>query len=178
LETHLKVLIFNMLHCFRPFFLPGTALAKLWGVDTVMERLDQDLTLVRVASGDALPARVLVVHDHESTRLLLAHIVSREPNTRVVLAGTCEQALQFAGATTYDLIVLDLMMPGIGGLEVLRQLRVSQTNRWTPVVVVSPLDDRESRLRCRALGATSFVAKPIARADIVAALRAHSAQAH
>jgi len=74
--------------------------------------------------------------------------------------------------------VLDLMMPGIGGLEVLRQLRVSQTNRWTPVVVVSPLDDRESRLRCRALGATSFVAKPIARADIVAALRAHSAQAH
>jgi CheY-like chemotaxis protein len=143
-----------------------------------MELLDQNFSASRVAPGSERPARVLVVHDQESTRLLLAHIVSREPNTRVVLAGTCEQAMQFAGAMTYDLILLDLMMPGIGGLEVLRQLRVSQTNRWTPVVVLSPLDDRESRLRCRALGANGFVAKPVARADIVAALRAHSAQAH
>jgi CheY-like chemotaxis protein len=143
-----------------------------------MELIDQTFRVKGIAPGGERPARVLVVHDQESTRLLLAHIVSRETNTRVALAGTCEQALQFAGAKTYDLILLDLMMPGIGGLEVLRQLRVSQTNRWTPVVVVSPLDDRELRLRCRALGANGFVAKPVARADIVAALRAHSAQAH
>lgn len=143
-----------------------------------MELLDQDFSARRVAPGSERPARVLVVHDQESTRLLLAHIVSREPNTRVVLAGTCEQALQFADATTYDMILLDLMMPGIGGLEVLRRLRVGATNRWTPVVVVSARDDREARLRCKALGANAFVAKPVARADIVAALRAHSAQAH
>ncbi|HXZ91891.1 MAG TPA: response regulator [Burkholderiales bacterium] len=143
-----------------------------------MEILDRNIGLRRLAPGGERPAHVLVIDDQESTRLLLAHIVSRHPNTRVVLAGTCEQALQLAAATTYDLILLDLMMPGIGGFEVLRRLRVGSTNRWTPVVVVSALDDREAKLRCKALGANGFVAKPIARADIVAALRAHSAQAH
>jgi len=143
-----------------------------------MELLDRNISLKRFALDGERPARVLVVDDRESTRLLLAHIVSQHPNTRVALAGTCEQALQLAAVTTYDLILLDLMMPGIGGFEVLRRLRVGSTNRWTPVVVVSALDNHESRLRCKALGANGFVAKPIARADIVAALRAHSAQAH
>jgi DNA-binding response OmpR family regulator len=116
-------------------------------------------------------ASVLVVDDQESTRLLLGRIVSQAPGTRVTLAGTCEQALHLAQAMTYDLILLDLLLPGIGGFEVLRQLRLGSKNRWTPVIVVSALTDRHSILRGRALGANAFVPKPIARADLVAAMR-------
>ena len=117
------------------------------------------------------PARVLVIDDQESTRLLLGRIVSQRPGTRVTLAGTCEQALHLAQDTTYDLILLDLLMPGIGGFEVLRHLRQGSTNRWTPVIAMSALSDRHAMLRGRALGASAFVPKPIARADLLAAMR-------
>jgi len=141
-----------------------------------MELLERTVATSSAPHASNRQARVLVVDDHESTRLQLGRIVSREPNTRVVLAGTCEQALHLAGETTFDLILLDLAMPGIGGFEVLRRLRTGRTNRWTPVVVVSALNSRDSRLRCRALGANQFVTKPIVQAEIVAAVRALAAR--
>jgi len=64
--------------------------------------------------------RVLVIDDEESTRLLLARMLSQELGAEVQLAGTCEQALRYASTFVYDAILLDLLMPGIGGFGVLR----------------------------------------------------------
>jgi CheY-like chemotaxis protein len=105
----------------------------------------------------------LIVDDHEPTRLLVGRILSQELGVRVVLAGTCEQALHLAGETVYDVIVLDLLMPGVGGFGVLKHLRMDSANRATPVVVLSVMADEESVLRCKVLGANSFVAKPVDR---------------
>ena len=113
---------------------------------------------------------VLIVDDHEPTRLLVGRILSQELGVRVVLAGTCEQALHLASETVYDVIVLDLLMPGVGGFGVLKRLRMNSANRSTPVVVLSVMADEESILRCKVLGANTFVAKPIDRERVAGAV--------
>jgi len=114
---------------------------------------------------------VLIVDDHEPTRLLIGRIVTQELGARVTLAGTCEEALRLAEHTAYDVILLDLLMPGIGGYEVLRLMRERGANRATPILVVSVMSNHESRERCRLLGATSFLAKPVDRELVTTMLR-------
>lgn len=114
---------------------------------------------------------VLIVDDHEPTRLLIGRIVTQELGARVALAGTCEEALRLAEHTQYDVILLDLLMPGIGGYEVLRLMRERGANRATPILVVSVMSSHESRERCRLLGATSFLAKPVDRELVTTMLR-------
>ncbi len=120
---------------------------------------------------DAKRRNVLIVDDHEPTRLLIGRIVTQELGARVTLAGTCEQALRLAEEKRYDVILLDLLMPGIGGYEVLRQMREKGANQATPILVVSVMSNHESRERCRLLGATAFVAKPVDRELITTMLR-------
>lgn len=114
---------------------------------------------------------VLIVDDHEPTRLLIGRIVTQELGARVTLAGTCEEALRQAEQTQYDVILLDLLMPGIGGYEVLRLMRGHGANRATPILVVSVMSNHESRERCRLLGATAFLAKPVDRELVTTMLR-------
>lgn len=121
--------------------------------------------------------RVLIVDDEESTRLLLARLLTAELGVEAQLAGTCEQALRLAEATTYDAILLDLLIPGIGGFGVLGEIRASATNQATPVIVVSVVADEETIERCLAAGANAYHVKPVRRAELVAAVRAQLARA-
>lgn len=115
------------------------------------------------------PRTALVIDDNEPTRLLLARILEQELGLQSVLAGTCEEALRITKQRSFDIILLDLVMPGIGGFEVLRAIRSRSANIDTPVVVLSVLDDHASVERCMALKAHAFVTKPINR-DILAGL--------
>lgn len=121
---------------------------------------------------------VLIVDDQEPMRLLLAEIVTQEMAADVSLAGTCEAALRLANHKTYDLILLDLLMPGIGGFEVLKRIRADSANKSTPVVVVSVLgtsimgNEPLSAERAKAFGADAVVSKPFNRSGLVAAVRA------
>ncbi|MGQ0511137.1 MAG: response regulator [Betaproteobacteria bacterium] len=115
--------------------------------------------------------RVLIVDDEESMRLLLAHILSNDMQVDVTLAGTCEQALKLAGNFAYDAILLDLLMPGIGGIKVLDEIRTSSPNTTTPVIIVSVMADPDTRNRCIAGGATAYVVKPVERKSLVATVR-------
>ena len=111
--------------------------------------------------------RVLIVDDEESMRLLLARILSKDLKVDVQLAGTCEQALRFAQNYAYDAILLDLMMPGIGGHGVLSEIRHSSPNRATPVVMVSQVSEKEWIDRCMAAGASAYHVKPVRRVELV-----------
>ncbi len=115
--------------------------------------------------------RVLIIDDEESTRLLLARYLSKDLKIEAQLAGTCEQALRFAGDYAYDAILLDLLMPGIGGLEVLREIRSASPNAATPVVMISVVSDQETIERCLAAGASAYHVKPVRRAEIVASIQ-------
>jgi DNA-binding response OmpR family regulator len=119
--------------------------------------------------------RVLIVDDEESTRMLLARLLSKELNVEAQLAGTCEQALRLAGNYAYDAILLDLLMPGIGGLGVLAALRAASPNATTPVIIVSVVGDQQTIDRCTAAGASAYHVKPIRRAELIATVRAQLA---
>jgi two-component system, OmpR family, response regulator len=115
--------------------------------------------------------RVLIVDDEESTRLLLARLLATELSVDAQLAGTCEQALRLANNHVYDAITLDLIMPGIGGLAVLKELRAASLNAHTPVIVVSIVGERAMIDQCMSEGADAYHVKPVRRAELVAEVK-------
>jgi DNA-binding response OmpR family regulator len=115
--------------------------------------------------------RLLIVDDEESMRLLLARLSTKGLKAEVQLAGTCEQALRLARNYAYDAILLDLMMPGIGGFEVLKEIRASSANMATPILIVSALEDMETNDRCIAAGASGFLVKPVEQKALVMAVK-------
>ena len=119
--------------------------------------------------------RVLVVDDEESTRLLLASMLSKDLGVEAQLAGTCEQAVRLASNYAYDAILLDLLMPGIGGQAVLAEIRQATPNAGTPVIVVSVVGDKMTIDACMAAGANAYHVKPVRRAELVATVKAQIA---
>jgi DNA-binding response OmpR family regulator len=119
--------------------------------------------------------RLLIVDDEESMRLFLARTLTTGMKAEVTLAGTCEQALRFAGAGVYDAILLDLLMPGVGGFEVLAGIRRASANTATPVIIVSVLSDQATRDRCMKAGASAYVTKPVERNSLIATVKAQIA---
>ena len=118
---------------------------------------------------------MLIVDDEESTRLLLARLLTEELDVEAQLAGTCEQAVRLAGNYVYDAITLDLLMPGVGGLGVLAAIRTASPNAATPIIVVSVVTDDETVRRCMEAGASAYHVKPIRRAELVAIVKAQLA---
>jgi DNA-binding response OmpR family regulator len=116
--------------------------------------------------------RLLIVDDDESTRLLLARLLTKDMKVEAQLAGTCEQALRLAKKFAYDAILLDLQMPGIGGFGVLKEIRAGSANMATPVMIVSVLDDMETNDRCIAAGANGYLVKPVERRALAYAVKA------
>jgi two-component system OmpR family response regulator len=88
----------------------------------------------------------------------------------VDLAGEGEEALRKAGATEYDAIVLDVMMPGLDGFETCRRLRANGV--WVPVLMLTARDAVEDRVRGLDGGADDYLTKPFSLAELLARLRA------
>ena len=111
---------------------------------------------------------ILVVDDDAELRTLISTALERE-GYRVAQAGGGMEAFDALARTTPDLVVLDLVMPVIGGLEVLEHLRQKGS---TPVIVVSALADEECRVRGFRLGADDYVVKPFSVRELVARVEA------
>jgi two-component system, OmpR family, response regulator len=90
----------------------------------------------------------------------------------VDIAGGGEDALRMAGATEYDAVVLDVMMPGLDGFETCRRLRAG--GNWTPVLMLTARDAVEDRVRGLDGGADDYLTKPFSLAELMARLRALS----
>ena len=119
--------------------------------------------------------RLLIVDDEESTRLLLARILTTDMEVEVTLAGTCEQAVRLGKGFAYDAILLDLMMPGIGGFGVLKELRTNSPNAATPIIIVSLLSEADTVKRCMDAGANAYLVKPVERNSLTATVKAQIA---
>jgi CheY-like chemotaxis protein len=119
--------------------------------------------------------RVLIVDDEESTRLLLASMLSKDLGVDAQLAGTCEQAVRLASNYAYDAILLDLLMPGIGGQAVLAEIRQHGPNARTPIIIVSVVGDQATVDACLAAGANAYHHKPVNRAQLVETVQAQIA---
>jgi two-component system cell cycle response regulator DivK len=105
-------------------------------------------------------ARILVVEDNP-LNLKLVRDVLEFAGYEVVDAGTGEEGLQVAGRRRPDLVLLDLQLPGIDGMETLRRLRAEVLDSQVPVVAVTALAMAEDRAAAGAAGFDGYVEKPI-----------------
>ena len=112
--------------------------------------------------------RVLVVEDEQSYSEALAYMLRKE-GFEVSLAATGPDALAEFERTGADIVLLDLMLPGIPGTEVCRQIR--QTSN-VPVIMVSAKDDEVDKVVGLELGADDYVTKPYSPRELVARIRA------
>ncbi|MBU6372842.1 MAG: PleD family two-component system response regulator [Alphaproteobacteria bacterium] len=117
-----------------------------------------------------MSARVLLVDDLELNRKLLEAQLRREYYQVSSVASGLE-ALAAAKADQPDIILLDIMMPGMDGFEVCARLKADPATRHIPVVFVSALDERVDRLRGLELGADDFLTKPVDSAQLTARMR-------
>jgi adenylate cyclase len=143
-------------------FSSGKALAAAEVPDQMGKRLIDAIRPVpdTVASARQVgPSQILVVDDHQSNRDLLSRRLSRDGHA-VVTAADGESALALVETTSFDLVLLDLLMPGMGGYEVLCRLKADPRHFEIPVIVISALDEISSIVRCIEAGAEDYMPKP------------------
>jgi two-component system KDP operon response regulator KdpE len=115
------------------------------------------------------PLRILVVDDEPPIRRLLRTTLAAQ-DYRVEEAADGEAALDFLKRNPVDLIVLDLGLPGIDGLEVVRRLRAG--GNVTPIIILSSRDDEAGKVAALDLGADDYVSKPFGAEELSARIRA------
>lgn len=108
---------------------------------------------------------ILIVDDHIAGRETLKGLLYGR-GYNLLLASNGPEALEKAETLLPDLILLDVMMPGMDGFEVCKRLRANPVVADVPVVMVTALDDRDSRLRGIEAGADDFVSKPFDHAEL------------
>ena len=113
--------------------------------------------------------RVLIVEDKKKLADLLQRGLRKEGLVADV-ALTGEDAVWMAASTGYDAVVLDILLPGIDGREVCRQLREQEV--WSPILMLTALDRVEDRIAGLDVGADDYLVKPFSFAELLARLRA------
>lgn len=111
--------------------------------------------------------KILVVDDEEDVLELVRFNLSRE-GYRVFCAATGEDALESLGRKRPDLIVLDLMLPGIDGLEIAKRLKNDPKTKYIPIVMLTAKSEETDVLLGLALGADDYVTKPFSPRILVA----------
>ncbi len=114
--------------------------------------------------------KILVVDDYPSSRMTAVALLSIE-GYDVIEAESGAAALTQLAEVDPDLILLDIMMPGMDGYEVCRRLKADEHTRLTPVVFITALDDRRSRLRGIEAGGDDFLTKPFDQLELSARVR-------
>ena len=118
--------------------------------------------------------QILVVDDSATNRKLLSHYLKTDGYTATVFASG-EEALAYLQTHDTDLILLDIMMAGMDGEQVLQSIRSNEALRPIPVVMISALDEQESVNRCLHQGAQDYLLKPFTPQALHACIRKHLA---
>ena len=111
------------------------------------------------------PARILIVDDDECNSKLLETLLHAE-GYATLTARNGREALAVAAAEQPDLILLDVMMPDMDGFATVEHLKANPATQPVPVIMITSLDDRESKQRALESGAEEFLTKPFDRADL------------
>jgi CheY-like chemotaxis protein len=109
-------------------------------------------------------APILVVDDRESNVSLLEQILSEEGYTRITTTTNSQEVCALHLRNRYDLILLDLQMPGMDGFQVMDGLRANESERYLPVIVLTA--QPAHRLRALRAGARDFISKPFELVEV------------
>lgn len=114
-------------------------------------------------------AKILIVDDDALNRIILEKTLGDEHEVYLVKSG--EEALAFVKHTQVDLIILDIMMPGMNGYEVLVQLKESSTSQAIPIIFISANNSHEDEVKGLELGAMDYIVKPFSAATVKVRVR-------
>ena len=114
---------------------------------------------------------ILVVDDEEDILELIQFNLARE-GYQITGAASGEEALKKAGSKSFDLIVLDLMLPGIDGLEVAKSLKNGEKTKQIPIVMLTAKGEEADVVTGLELGADDYITKPFSPRILVARIRA------
>jgi DNA-binding response OmpR family regulator len=115
--------------------------------------------------------RILIAEDDRDIARLIAHYVQKA-GWLAHIAESGDEALAYARRESVDLVVLDLMLPGMSGLEVCRSLRADRATARIPIVMVTARSEETDRIFGLDLGADDYLGKPFSPHELVARIRA------
>ena len=121
--------------------------------------------------GHDAPVQILVAEDDRDIASLIAHYIQRA-GWQPQLASSGDEALAYARKHTVDVAILDVMLPGISGLEVCRLLRADRTTAMLPIIMVTARADETDRIVGLEIGADDYISKPFSPNELVARIRA------
>jgi|CXWL01.1.fsa_nt_gi diguanylate cyclase (GGDEF)-like protein len=124
-----------------------------------------------IAAPERGTGRVLIVDDEPGNIRVLAEALGSDCEVRFATSGA--QALEMAFEDAPDLVLLDVVMPGMGGFEVCRWLKSEARTRHVPVIFVTAMDELDDEERGFALGAVDYIVKPISPSIVRARARTH-----
>jgi DNA-binding response OmpR family regulator len=116
------------------------------------------------------PASVLVVDDSADNRELLERRLAKQGYAVTVASGG-ELALELLAARGFDIVLLDVIMPGTSGLDVLRAIRADERLRGLPVIMTTALSDLDDVRQSLDLGADDYVVKPLEMPIVLGKMR-------
>jgi DNA-binding response OmpR family regulator len=115
--------------------------------------------------------KILVAEDDRDIAALIAHYLHKQGwGTHIVSAG--DEALAYARHNQIDVLVLDLMLPGLSGLEICRALRAEKSTEAIPIIMVTARADETDRILGLDIGADDYLPKPFSPNELVARVRA------
>lgn len=118
-----------------------------------------------------IDARVLLVDDDPFTLELLGDLLKGAGFRNITDVSQPQQALETIRATLPDVVLLDLVMPGLSGFDILDAINAEADLRYIPVIILTASSDPASKLRALELGATDFLAKPVDPSELTLRLR-------
>lgn len=126
----------------------------------------------------AAPITVLLVDDHPFIGLALGRLLATESDIRLHCCETAADAVSQANTIQPTIILQDLIMPGINGLDLVERFRLNAATAHTPIIVLSANEDSDSRARALGAGANDYVLKLPAKDVLIACIRAHATGRH
>ncbi len=114
-------------------------------------------------------SNILIVDDDPLNIKLLEAFLSKEHNIHAAYNG--EQALDIVKSENIDLVLLDIMMPGIDGYEVCRRIKSCESTKFIPVIMITALSSKDDRIAGLEAGADEFLVKPIDRVEVLTRVR-------
>jgi len=117
--------------------------------------------------------RILLVDDMETNRKLLRWMLE-EANHEVIEATNGEESLALFHIEQPDMVLLDIIMPGIDGYDVARIIKKSTGNRYVPIIFITAINDDEALTQCLACGGDDFLSKPFNEAILQAKIKSHA----
>ena len=118
-----------------------------------------------MSSEDKRTKILIIDDDARNIRVLEAMLGTQHYQITGITSGA--EALRQVASEVPDLILLDVMMPDMNGFEVLGKLKGNPRSRQTPIVIITSLDDRESRRYALQAGADEFLSKPVDRSELL-----------